>query len=228
MIIRYITLVLFLCISIDGFAQLPDAAGIKNKRIKKITSRHMSYGETDPIVVKKYFDENGNDTAYYENDVRKYYNVIVYDRMLRPLTISRFFPDGSPMDKTVFTYKADGSFSSVNTDVQFGMKMTDIYDKKGKQLSHSIPDGTIIKYQYNAKGQLISDYTIPAKGEKKVTTTYTYNAKGKITGELYKGEGSSKAIYEYDTNGMLKKETRTSTSDTGEKHVSTVEYEYGY
>ena len=131
------------------------------------------------------------------------------------------------MDKTIFTYKSDGSFTTVNTDVQFSLKVTGTYDKKGHQLTYSIPDGTVFKYTYNAKGQMISYYTIPVQGEKRITATFTYNAKGKMTASEKKEGYSSKTVNAYDTNGLLKKEIATWIV-SGERSISTKEYEYGY
>jgi len=228
MLQRFITMILISGICCTSIAQVPEAAEIKNNKIKKITATYKYSGEPDIIVATYYYNENGDDTAYYDNGNRTYYNVIDYNRKLQPLTISKFFPDGKAMDKTVFTYKPDGSFTSVNTDTQFGMKVTENYDKKGRLMSHSIPDGTVIKYVYNAKGQLTSSYSIPARGEKKATTSYTYNPKGKMISSATKGAFNSKITYEYDTKGLLKKSTSSSVSESGEKHVSTVEYDYGY
>jgi len=219
---------LFTSIAGECLAQTPDAAEIKNNKIKSITAVYRYPGEGDSIVGTYYYNENGHDTAYYENGNRKFYKVVGYNRKLQPLTISKFFPSGSEMDKTTFLYNVDGSSTSVNTDAQFGMKVTEKYDEKGRLTSHTIPDGTVIKYVYNAKGQLASSYSIPAKGEKKASTTYTYNAKGKMTSSTTKGAFNSKSNYEYDAKGLLKKTTSSSTSESGEKHMSTVEYNYGY
>ena len=228
MLTRCIILVFFAAISGEGIAQAPNAAEIKNNKIKKITSRHKVKGETDAFVASHFYNENGDDTAYYENDIRKYYLVVGYNRKLQPLTIAKFFPDGTAMDKTVFTYKPDGSSVSVNTDAQFGLKVTDTYDKKGHLMSETIPDGTVFKYVYNAKGQLTSTYSIPAQGDKKFTVSYSYNSKGKLIASTKKRDYSLKTVYEYDPKGLLKKQTLTSTGESGEKNMSTVEYEYGY
>ena len=228
MIKSYSLLVLFTTVACNCLAQLPEASEIKKHKIKSLTANYKYSGEPDSIVTTYYYNENGDDTAYYDNGTRTYYKVIGYNRKLQPLTVTKFFPDGKEIDKTGFTYKPDGSFTSLNTDTQFGMKVTDIYDKKGRIISHTIPDGTVIKYVYNAKGQLTSSYSIPATGEKKVTTSYIYNAKGKMISSSTKGASNSKSIYEYDAKGLLKKKISTSVSESGEKHMSTVEYEYGY
>lgn len=224
----YLLLFLLAGIAGNGIAQAPDAAEIKNNKIKTITARYLIQGETDSMFTTYYYNENGHDTAYYENGARRYYNVIVYNKKLQPLTIEKFFPDGSQIDKTVFIYKTDGSSTSVNTDKQFGMKVTESYDKKGHEVSHSIPDGTIIKYVYNAKGQLTSTYSIPVHGEKKISSTYTYNAKGKIISAVNKGGFNSRSVYVYDAKGLLKKIISTSANESGSSSVSTTEYEYGF
>jgi len=227
MLLRCIALVLFTNICCECAAQAPEAAEIKNNKVKKITSHYKGQDGAETFVATYYYNENGDDTAYYEGDARKYYKTVGYNRKLQPLTIEKFFPSGTAMDKTTFTYKPDGSAISVNTDTQFGMKVTETYDKKGHRLSLSIPDGTVIKYVYNAKGQLTSSYSIPIKGEKKSTTTYTYDGKGKMVNSV-NTPGNAKTSYQYDKNGLLKKRIVTSTDESGEKKTTMVEYEYGY
>lgn len=228
MLKQYILIFLLAGIAGNSLAQAPEPTEIKNNKIKWISSRYLIQGETDSTVITYYYNENGHDTAYYENGARRYYKQAGYNRKLQLLTVEKFFPDGTEIDKTIYLYKPDGSFTAVNTDKQFGMKVTDMYDKKGRRVSHSIPDGTIIKYVYNAKGQLASSYSIPAHGEKKVSTSYTYNAKGKLIASANKGGFNSKTSYIYAANGLLKKTVSTSTSESGESAVSTAEYEYGY
>ncbi len=228
MSMHYIVVMVLLSIAGNGLAQVPGRSEIKNNKIKKITVRSVEQGEDHPLITTWFYNENGDDTAYSENGDRRSYKVIGYNRKLQPLTVSRFFPDGKEMDKTVFTYKSDGSSTSVNTDAEFGMKVTDSYDKKGNQLSHTIPDGTVTRYIYNAKGQLTSSYSIPVQGEKKSTSQYTYNAKGKLIASVNKGEYASSIVYQYDAKGLLKKEIISSLSPSGEKTVNTYEYEYEY
>ena len=209
-------------------AQELTATEIKNNRIKKISIRSITKGQTDTLHSIYYYDENGYDTANYSNGERKYYRVVSYNRKLQPLTITKFFPDGTEIDKTVFTYKPDGSFMGVNTDKMYGMKVTEAYDKKGHRLSFSIPDGTVIKYSYNANGQLMSSSSNASQGEKKRTTKYIYNKTGKLASSVNTGEYNSKTMYEYNGQGLLKMSTRTSVSQSGEKYIATQEYEYGY
>jgi YD repeat-containing protein len=224
--IRYLLLVTGLLVTGGALAQQPSAAQIKAKKIKKITVLYSGDSGSIPETYVYYYDQFGNDTSLYMNGNRYSYKIISYDKNGRRVTEERFFASGDKMDKTDFTYKSDGSFTSINTDSQFGMKVTELYDKKGNQLSHTIPDGTVIKYTYNGKGQKASMYSIPIKGEKKFVVAYSYGSNGRMNSSTRSGDSISKSTYVYDNNGFLKKETILTQTESAEKHQSFVEYSY--
>lgn len=223
---RFAILVATILLVNSAIAQQPGAVQIKAKKIKKITVTYSGDSEITPVVYIYYYDQNGNDTSLYTSGTKYSYKTITYDNNGRKLTEEKFFASGAKMEKTIFTYKPDGSFTAVNSDAQFGMKVNEAYDKRGNLLSHTIPDGTIIKYTYNAKGQKTSMYSIPIKGEKKFTVTYSYGPDGRMISSSRKGDPNSKTVYEYDKNGLLKKETTTTETGKSEKHKSYIEYSY--
>jgi|GEM_PF-1614649 len=229
MLKSYIALLLFSCIADTAFAQVPEAAEIKNNKIKKITTRYDGYADVGPVTQEYYYDENGYDTAFYDQGIRNYYKTIGYNRKLQPLMIKKYFPSGTEMETITYSYKPDGSYITLSVDKQFGMKVTDTYDTRGHLLSHTIPDGTVWKYVYNAKGQLTSSYSIPVQGEKKTSRQYTYNAKGKIISSLNKEGFLSRSVYKYNEKGLLSEIITTAVGGASkEKSVTTQKYEYSY
>ena len=225
-------LFLFLCGSIllsnTVISQGPGAAEIKKLKIKKMIVYYGEKGKEGTSIASAYFDANGNDTADYTSGKRISYKVIEYDAMQRPKTIMAFSDKNEQKDKTIFTYKTDGSFVAINTDTQFGLKNTDIFDKKGLQLTHTVPDGSVHKYVYNAKGQLSKVFSVPRNDGVKFTREYTYNAAGKLISSINKGDFPFSSTYEYDTKGLLKKVKSTSVNESSKKEISVQNYEYGY
>jgi YD repeat-containing protein len=86
------------------------------------------------------------------------------------------------------------------------MKNTYTYDQMGRQTSFTIPDGSVIKYTYNAKGQLTAARAVSKENGLKMNSTYTYNAKGKLVRLKTTGDYPSDIQYEYGADGLLKKE----------------------
>ena len=138
-------------------------------------------------------------------------------------SITAFSNKGEQTDKTILTYKPDGSFVAVNTDAQFGLKNTDVFDKKGSRLSHTVPDGSVHKYVYDAKGRLTKIFSIPRNGGVKFTRSYTYNTTGKVTAVKNTGDFAYSSTYEYDAKGLLKKITAISINESKEITIGNYE-----
>ncbi|MEO6253648.1 MAG: hypothetical protein ABIO79_10095 [Ferruginibacter sp.] len=210
-------------------AQELTGAGIKKLKIKKIIVETVEEDdhETKKSKTEYFYDANGNDTALYFEGIRNWYKRIEYDARQRPASITRFSNDGTQTNKTVFTYSPDGSFIAVENDIQYGFSTTDVFDKKGSQLTHSIPDGSIHKYMYNSKGQLTKIFAVTKKDAVKFSREYRYNSAGKVIATKNKGEYFFNTTYEYDKKGLLKKATiRYADDPKGE--VIKKNYEYGY
>ncbi len=225
-------LFLFLCgsllISNSIIAQGPNTAEIKKLKIKKMIVYYGEKGKEGTSVASTYYDTYGYDTASYNAGKRVSYNVIEYDAMQRPKTITAFSDKSEQKDKTVFTYNPDGSYMSVNIDARFGLKKTDVFDNKGLNITHTVPDGSVHKYVYNAKGQLLKVYSVPKNEGVKFTREYTYNAAGKLISSINKGDFPFSSTYEYDAKGLLKRVKSTTVNESNEKEISLKNYEYGY
>ncbi|MGB4845547.1 MAG: hypothetical protein WBP16_13850 [Ferruginibacter sp.] len=179
-----------------ALAQEPVAAEIVKLKIKKITRQNQENNTVTGRTVW-FYNEKGDDTAMYAYGKRIYYKLITYDAKQRMQTIEKFSDDGKKTETIKYSYKPDGSYTIENTDTQYGMKNTDIFDTKGLQLSRTIPDGSVYHYIYNNKKQLIKMYSEPKNGGLEFTNEYTYNSAGKLISKINKGEYASTSVYEY-------------------------------
>jgi hypothetical protein len=221
MLRSFFTCMLF-SFSVTLFAQEASPAEIKAKKIKKQTVTTKST-EADQVTVT-YYDDKGNDTANYNNGVRSYYKVIQYNSKGKIDKFTNYADDGRETDATVYTYNADGSAVAVNKDAQFGLAYHYTYDKNGNKTSFKIPDGTVIKYFYNSKNQLIKTQSFPAADDDvKYVIAHTYNAKNKMIKSVQTGDNNNTTTYEYAADGLLKKATIK-----GSGYTTTYTYEYGY
>ena len=225
---KFLVSLILLSAGLGLYAQLPAAPEIKEKKIKKITKK-SKYENSDVVSVTEwYYNANGDDTATYDDGIRRSYKIILYDAKQRIHSIKQYSAGGNETDETIYTYKPDGSFKTVNTDKQFGLKNTSEYDTKGSQKNRTIPDGSIYQFVYNTKGQLIKQYSIPKNRGIKFSKAYTYNAAGKLTASENTGDYPFSSRYEYDAGGLLKKVANTSVGDDNKKEVSIEYYEYKY
>jgi len=173
-----------------------------------------------------FYNEKGNDTAVYYagqlHEAKKY----EYDNKNRITKITGYNTEGES-ETTTYTYKPDGSFSTINIDKQFGLAYKETYDKTGKLLKMVIPDGSIHTYTYNSKGQLIKVHATPKNDGVKKTTIYTYNAKGQLAFEKTTGDYPADVKYIYDSKGLLVKSINI-FSINGEKESITSLYTYEF
>ncbi len=224
---NYVLILVLIGISFNGIAQMPAATEIKKLKIKKITSQDQANSSAAGRT-EWYYNNHGDDTATFRYGKRSNYKIIEYDTKQRIKTVKEFSDAGAERETTVYTYKPDGSFVSVNTDKQFGMKNTIIYDTKGREISHTIPDGSIWHSVYNSKGQLIKFYAEVKNGGMEINNLYTYNAKGQMVKEEKKGEYQAVNTFEYDAKGLLKKSINTTGSDSDDKRITVYQYSYEY
>ncbi|MBK7884525.1 MAG: hypothetical protein IPJ81_12625 [Chitinophagaceae bacterium] len=209
------------------FAQFPTAAEIKNKKIKKVTIYHEGKTPSENSYRALYFDENGNDTAFYNKGERWQYKVIQYDEQQRPLKIEEVFihDEGRPNEITTFVYNPDGSYVSEMIDSESGAKDINEYDKDGKQLKSNFY-GRLIDFLYNEKGQLIKQVGKAKDDLRGYMWEYKYDSRGKLILRTFTDEyRNSKMIFEYNKEGLLSKEIETEnvkgfpTRTTVEKYV---------
>jgi YD repeat-containing protein len=215
-------------VSINTFAQGPTAAEIKAKRIKSITTI-TTYEDTathpDKAIV--YYDASGYDTARYQNDIRKAYKKILYNRKGMPSLITEYTANGDEYEKTTYTYKPDGSYTTKNISSDYNFITTGEYDKKGNLISLTLPDGSVKKHTYNNKGRLTKAWTIPKNGGVTMVSTYTYNTKGQLIAQKTTGDFPSTSQYIYSSEGLLVRSSGTYVmGGIQEKIQSTITYGY--
>lgn len=209
-------------------SQPPTAAELKLKKIKKVTisTRYQEAETTSTAII--FYDENGNDTARYDGASRTYYKKIQYNRQLKPFIITVCSNAGDTTDIITNTYKPDGSYTSTSTDKQYGFITASQYDKKGNLMQVLIPDGSIKKYNYNAKGELIKAFTIPKNGGVKLITIYSSNSNGKIATAKTSGDYKNSWKYTYGANNLLGLAIYTAWLSGEETETSIDTYVYGY
>lgn len=225
--LKIICLLFIVSLGKNLVAQKPSAAEIKKHKIKKIT-RQDQENKTATGRVEWYYNSQGDDTATYYYGKRTNYKTIEYDEKNRIKTVKEFSDAGAERETTIYTYKADGSFVSVNTDKQYGMSIRDEYNSKGLKISSVIPDGSVHRYEYNHKSQLVKKYAEPRNGGMEFTFTYRYNAKGQMTEEISTGDFPSKSKFEYNEKGLLKKSTISEGPDSEEPEIRVYLYEYRF
>jgi YD repeat-containing protein len=106
------------------------------------------------------------------------------------------------------------------------MKSYEWYDTKGKLVKSQSPDGNTTTYKYNAKGKVITVISDGKNHGVKINHKYTYNAKGQLAKEERNVDGNkSTTTYEYDAKGNAVKTTMKGEWE-GEKteYVATSEY----
>ncbi|MEP6674965.1 MAG: hypothetical protein ABJA78_07410 [Ferruginibacter sp.] len=214
---KIMTLIFCLLFSMACIAQEVTAAEIKKLHIKKITVTTRNK-ESVTRRIETWYDANGYDTAVYNGKNRVTYKKITYNKKNKQEKVEQYDNESKLIGTTVFSYKLDGTYTAVFTDAVAGMKNTYSYDQMGRQISFAIPDGSVIKYTYNAKGQLISAHSVSSENGLKMNSTYTYNAKGKLVSLKTTGDYPIDVEYEYGPDGLLKKEKA--------EQVNTYQYSY--
>lgn len=190
-------------------AQFPDAATIKKHKITIIAA--SGEGGTEYHL----FDENGYlvkqdyEDKTFANPNKA--NQIYYNSYNKPDSI--ISKGEYRNEKQYFFYDADGKYKVVymNSEYANGDADTSWYTKDNKIIRSKDAYGRTVKYDYNAKGQLIKSTESGTEEEGKTITNYTYNALGKLIIETRKdNEGGSSTKYEYNKQGLLVKEIRSS------------------
>lgn len=225
--IRYFFLLILIGFSGSSMAQMPTAAEIKAQKIKKITRQKVGDNSTAGKTEWLY-NANGDEIAMYSYGNRSYYNELEYDAKKRIKSIKKFADDGKERETTMYNYKPDGSFTTVNTDKAYGMTISTVYNSKGNPVSETIPDGSIRHSIYNSQGQLIKYYAVPKNDGMEFTNTYKYDKAGKLVSQVNTGEYGATMNYDYDAKKLLKKSTTTVVDEDGNKEITEYEYKYEF
>lgn len=217
---KKIVAILFVVISQSNLiAQYPDEAEIKKHKIK-IISRYSEQGN-DYFL----YDKNGYEikTSFGDPDFKDLMSssLIFYNFKGRPDSIIVTGKYNISYRK-YFYYAPDGSFFCIiknrndNDTIFFG--------KNQKRIKITRANGSMVKYEYNVKGQLIKETDIDITGIK-TYTVYTYNPAGKIIIEKTStpGDFGTTSNFEYDQKGLLVKKSVKYPSST---FVSTYKYQF--
>lgn len=203
----------------------PSAQNIKKYKIKKAVERRIDDGGTNENYW--YFDVRGNDS------IRSMFGEAVSIKntfkngRLEEKTILRAKVNGASKDDIhSYEYNPDGSYKVTYTDGSFGMKSYTWYDKKDNILKVQSPDGNTTTYKYDAKGKLLSVVSDGVNSGVRINRKYYYNAKGQlIKEENSMDENKSVYTYQYDAKGRLLK---TIQKGGWQGENATVESKYEY
>jgi YD repeat-containing protein len=190
--------------SMIAYAQ-PSGEDIKKHKIKKTIQRRIDDGGTQENFW--YYDRNGNDSVKSMfGDTVSIKNTFKNGKLAEK-TILRAKVNGAAKDDVyTYEYKPDGSYKVTYTDGSFGMKSYDWYDKKDNILKSQSPDGNTTTYKYEAKGKLVSVTSDGHNSGTKINRKYYYNAEGQlIKEENSMDENKSVYTYQYDAKGRLLK-----------------------
>ncbi|MCT4599039.1 MAG: FG-GAP-like repeat-containing protein [Vallitalea sp.] len=122
--------------------------------------------------------------------------------------------------EVLFKYWPSGLVKSSKPNINGARPVLTTYDLQGNSIKIEDPDAGIKESEYNAWGQLVSEWY--NNGGKRVDiSSYTYDKRGQIlTAKL----GSEMTTNEYAKNGLLRK---TIYSNDGGSFVQTIDYDYG-
>lgn len=181
----------------------PSAENVKKHKIRKAIERRIDDGGTE----ENYwiYDKKGNDT------VRSMFGKTVFikntfkkGKLSEKILLSAGVNGAAANDVYTYEYAADGSYKVTYKDGSFGMKSYDWYDKKDNILKSQSPDGNTTTFKYNAKGKLL---TVASDGKNdgvKISRKYYYNAKGQMTKVEDSMDGTNTVTtYEYDDKGRV-------------------------
>lgn len=202
---------------------------IRKFRISKMTTLATT-AESDELQKNEiFYDDKGNDTAEYKNGQLSRRTQYEYNSEGQVVKRIRYKPDGNEMETAVYVYKPDGSCTISNTDKNFGMTDVTYCDKTGRTTKTVSPDKSEKIYTYDAKGHLIHVKSKAAdNGGLIVDIQSSYNANGRLTREVSKGDNKWTRIYSYNARGLITKCKNNSVTDGVADPEVTYSYEYEF
>jgi YD repeat-containing protein len=217
------TIITIACITIAAAAfAQPTKEEILKHKIQKAVEKRIDDGGTSEMVW--YYDRKGLDSAetIYGETYTYTYTWLRSGKMD---VKTRIKPDGKT-DLYTYTYLHDGSSKETLTDGSYGMKSYEWFDKKGNTTKSQSPDGNTTTYKYDAKGKLISIVSDGKNQGVKINHKYSYNAKGQLLKEDRNADGNKSVnTYQYDSKGLLTKQISKGEWG-GEKFETISTYEY--
>lgn len=190
--------------SASAFSQ-PGAADIKKHKIKKAVERRIDDGGTHENFW--YYDAKGNDSAksvFGKSVIIK--NSFKNGKLSEKKILSAGVNEAAKDDVHTYDYNPDGSYKVTYTDGSYGMKSYSWYDKKDNILKAQSPDGNTTTYKYDARGKLTSVASDGKNEGVKINRKYFYNAKGQLVKLEDSMDGNKSVLtYQYDAKGRLVK-----------------------
>lgn len=221
---KYLFLVFLLTASVIAAAQ-PTAADIKKFKIKKAVEKRID--ESGTAESYWYYDRNGYDSlqSWFEESV-EIKNTFKNGKLVEKRLLKMGNSAGKKDDVYTYEYKPDGSYKETFTDGDYQMKSYEWYNKKGDVLKSQSPDGNTTTYKYDAKGKLLSIISDGYNYGIKINHRNTYNAKGQLIKQQRDTDGEKMTVtYTYDAKGKLNKQVWTGAPDAGIPTTTSV-FEY--
>jgi YD repeat-containing protein len=202
---------------------------IKKFKISKMTRLSVVKGDEAIRKTEIWYDWNGNDTAEYNSGELYRRTKYEYNPKGQVISRTRYGADGKETETAVYTYKADGSCTISNTDKNFGMTDLTYCDKTGKTTKTVSPDRSERLYMYDAKGRLLNVKSKASdNGGVVIDQQYTYNANGRMSKVVSKGDYKWTHAYSYTTKGLLSKSKINSVTDGVPDPEVNYTYEYEF
>lgn len=163
-----------------------------------------SYDRFNRVVLTEYPDRTSDEVVYNGNEI-SYIHHDSGNRSSQTIT-KKYLPNGwleqttdSGGNTVKYVYNSDGSLHSSYVD-GFNAPITITYNEAGLRTSINDPDYGLMRYNYNAFGELIYQKT-----PKNVITEYDYDKLGRKTQRTMKVTGSSDeiTIWDYSTQAGL-------------------------
>ncbi len=200
----------------------PSMEQVKKHRIRKALERRTDASGT--VERGWWYDARGYDTLQtYDGSRLPMKNTFKNAKLVEKVFLTE---NGKKGDSYSYEYKPDGSYKETYTDSRFAMKSYEWYDNKGRMIKSQSPDGNTTTYKYDAKGKLLSVTSDGSNDGVKVNHRYYYNTKAQLIKLDRDTDGNkSQTVYEYDPAGKLVKEIEKGSWE-GEAFERTYLYEY--
>lgn len=200
----------------------PSLQDIKKYKIK-MASEKRTTGDDVHLTVR-WYGVLGNDSVRVDGlQTFTAKNIIKGKRLIQTIW---YDSSGQAGDQYDYEYKPDGSYKVTYTDPGFKLKSYEWYNAKDVIQKYQSPDGNTTTYKYDAKGKLISQISDGKNQGSKINNTFTYNAKGQLIKEVDRFDKNiSTSLYEYDKAGYMIRSSQKGVWE-GEKseYISVFEY----
>jgi YD repeat-containing protein len=217
-----------LFVSFFAFSQYTSRE-IKKLKIGRVVKLSQTKGKEAVQKNETWYDENGNDTAEYNNGELYRRAKYEYNQKGQVLSRIRYDAAGHETETAIYTYNPDGTCTVSNTDKSFGMTELTYCDKEGRTIKTVSPDNSQRIYTYDSNRRLAKVKSKESdNGGVVVDIKYFYNPKGRLIKEVSKGDYKWTTVYIYNTGGLVSKVKRNSVTDGVADPEVIISYEYEF